>query len=461
MKSAVFVSAIAVAGAETVNLSFSDCGSSSTHGKINGLSPDSIQVPGKTTVVGSGALDADQTSASFSLKVKKGIIPFVSGKGSLCEDTTISLPLGAGSFTVKGMDCPIKAGDVSVSVDLDLASSLFEDGENSLMTIHIDANADDTGDQVLCMDIDASLGLNSASAWEEFKARYGKVYNGPDHEAEHRQVYEVNMQWAAENSNAEVQFGENMFADLTQDQYRVTAGLGFKPNSLSNLPHLGVHEYNGEELAASVDWTTKGAVTAVKDQGQCGSCWAFSTTGGLEGAWQISSGSLKSLSEQQFVDCDKSGSDGCQGGDMATAFQWAESKSIATESSYPYKARDGSCKSSFTTAIPQGGVTGYKSVGQSTNALKSALQTGPVSVAIEADQMAFQLYSGGVLSSGCGTNLDHGVLAVGYTSNAFKVKNSWGKSWGESGYLQISTTGNVCGIHSEAVYPTVSASVAV
>jgi len=112
------------------------------------------------------------------------------------------------------------------------------------------------------------------------------------------------------------------------------------------------------------------------------------------------------------------------------------------------------------TAIPKGGVTGYKSVGQSTDALKSALATGPVSVAIEADQMAFQLYSGGVLSSGCGTNLDHGVLAVGYDSNSFKVKNSWGSSWGENGYLQISTSGNTCGIHSDASYPTVSASLA-
>merc|ERR1712100_545171 len=105
--------------------------------------------------------------------------------------------------------------------------------------------------------------------------------------------------------------------------------------------------------------------------------------------------------------------------------------------------------------------TGYKSVGQSTDSLKSALNLGPVSVAIEADQMAFQMYSGGVLKSGCGTNLDHGVLAVGYTADAFKVKNSWGSSWGESGYLQISTDGNTSGIHSEAVYPTVSASVSV
>merc|ERR1712100_153945 len=175
-----------------------------------------------------------------------------------------------------------------------------------------------------------------------------------------------------------------------------------------------------------------------------------------EGAWQIASGSLTSMSEQQLVDCSKQNS-GCNGGSMELAFNFAGTVNVATEASYPYTARDGSCKTSYSTAIPQGGVTGYKSVGQSTESLKSALQTGPVSVAIEADQMAFQLYSGGVLSSGCGTNLDHGVLAVGYTDSAFKVKNSLGTSWGANGYLQISQSGNTCGIHSDASYPTVSA----
>merc|ERR1712078_277394 len=187
---------------------------------------------------------------------------------------------------------------------------------------------------------------------------------------------------------------------------------------------------------------------------------AFSTTGGMEGAWQIGSGSLKSLSEQQLVDCSTQNS-GCNGGSMELAFNYAGTTNVATESSYPYTARDGSCKSSYTTAIPKGGITGYKSVGQSTNSLKSAIQNGPVSVAIEADQMSFQMYSGGVLSSGCGTNLDHGVLAVGYDSTSFKVKNSWGASWGANGYVQISQSGNTCGIHSDASYPTVSSSVAV
>merc|ERR1712232_680791 len=147
------------------------------------------------------------------------------------------------------------------------------------------------------------------------------------------------------------------------------------------------------------------------------------------------------------------------------AFERAETNNLKTESSYPYKGTDGTCQSSGTTAIPAGGITGYKSVGQSTADLKSAINVNPVSVAIEADQLAFQLYSGGILENkggffgSCGTNLDHGVLAVGYGDGYFKVKNSWGASWGENGYLKISDQGNTCGIHSDATYPTVSAAV--
>merc|ERR1712224_1157101 len=122
----------------------------------------------------------------------------------------------------------------------------------------------------------------------------------------------------------------------------------------------------------------------------------------------------------------------------------------------------GSCKSSgYTWGIPRGGITGYRSVGTSTQSLMSALQQNPVSVAIEADQNAFQGYSGGIIKSGCGTNLDHGVLAVGYDSSQgyFLVKNSWGASWGDAGYVKLSTSGNTCGIHSGASYPMVSATV--
>merc|ERR1712046_522566 len=138
-------------------------------------------------------------------------------------------------------------------------------------------------------------------------------------------------------------------------------------------------------------------------------------------------------------------------------FTWAQSQSIATEDSYPYTARDGSCKSSFSTAIPSGGVTGYKDVAQSASALKSALLNSPISVAIEADQAAFQQYTGGVIKSGCGSQLDHGVLAVGINDDgSIKVKNSWGASWGVNGFVNIDAS--QCGITNSASYPVVSGS---
>merc|ERR1712190_48291 len=178
--------------------------------------------------------------------------------------------------------------------------------------------------------------------------------------------------------------GINQFSDLTADEV-VASYTGLKPESTwADLPHLGTHTYNGEALAESIDWTPKGAVTAVKNQGQCGSCWSFSTTGSLEGAWKIAGNSLTSLSEQQFVDCDKV-DQGCNGGLMDNAFKFAEKNAICTEESYPYTATGGSCqKSSCTVGIPEGGVTGYRDVSaDDEQALMEAVMKQPVSIAIE------------------------------------------------------------------------------
>merc|ERR1719215_451274 len=212
------------------------------------------------------------------------------------------------------------------------------------------------------------------AAWS---ATFGKTYNG-DEAAVRETIYNGNLATYTAHNADETQtytMGPNQFTDLTLEEYQGLNLFGYKKPK-TDLPYLGVHEYAGEELAASIDWRTSGVVTPVKDQGQCGSCWAFSTIGGLEGAWKVATGELTSMSEQQLMDCSKA-NNGCGGGNMESAFAYQKTVNVATETSYPYKGVEGTCRSTgYTTAVQQGGVTGYKSVGTTTAALKSALQLG-------------------------------------------------------------------------------------
>jgi len=305
--------------------------------------------------------------------------------------------------------------------------------------------------------------------WNNFKMTYGKTYNGIDEEQKRFGIFKDNYDFIVKTNAQSLSYklGVNLFTDLTGDEVAASY-TGLKPKSTwADLPHLGTMQYSGKALADSVDWTTKGAVTPVKNQGQCGSCWSFSTTGALEGAWQIAGNTLTSLSEQQFVDCDKV-DQGCNGGLMDNAFQFAEKNAICTEGSYPYKGVDGTCQaSSCTVGIPKGDVTGYKDVAKDDmQALMEAVTQQPVSIAIEADKSAFQSYQSGVLSSTCGTSLDHGVLLVGYGSDNgqdyWKVKNSWGTTYGENGYVRLlrgKGGAGECGLLSgPPSYPVVSGS---
>jgi C1A family cysteine protease len=218
-------------------------------------------------------------------------------------------------------------------------------------------------------------------------------------------------------------------------------------------------------LPASVDWSQSGAVTPVKDQGQCGSCWAFSTTGAVEGALFLTNHSLVSLSEQELVDCSTSeGNQGCNGGLMDYGFEYVVKNGLASEAKYPYTATGpNACKSKGLPVVAR--ISGYKDVPtNSETALMTAIATQPVSVAVEADQDSFQFYSTGVMTKACGTNLDHGVLAVGYGTmggqDYYKVKNSWGADWGMDGYILLGrgakyTSAGQCGIQMDPSYPVV------
>jgi hypothetical protein len=251
----------------------------------------------------------------------------------------------------------------------------------------------------------------------------------------------------------------NKFADLTSAEFKLTYN-GYKPElrrgvrqEVKTLADLRIGAYP----SGSLDWTSKGAVTGVKDQGQCGSCWAFSATGSTESAVYLKYGHLTSLSEQQLVDCSTAqGNAGCNGGLMDSAFKYIESNGLCTEAAYPYTAKNGKCSSTSCSASTNSKLSGYKDVTHTENALGAAVDITPVSIAIEADQSGFQLYKSGVFCGTCGTSLDHGVLAVGYGTDGqdyWKVKNSWGTSWGEAGYIRICRNSNKCGISNEPSYP--------
>jgi C1A family cysteine protease len=247
----------------------------------------------------------------------------------------------------------------------------------------------------------------------------------------------------------------NHMSDWTDDEYK--AILGYKGKKARNTT---VFE-GSNDIPASVNWVEQGAVTPVKNQGQCGSCWSFSATGSMEGRYQIKNGELLSFSEQQLVDCSKTqGNMGCNGGLMDYAFTYAETNMMETEEQYPYKGRQGTCNaqggsvevSDFTDVKPK-----------SPSALAAAVAEGPVSVAIDAGNPLFQLYHGGIMKHFCGQSLDHGVLVVGYGTEKgtdyWLLKNSWGAGWGEKGYFRILRSmdkegeGGVCGLQQDPSFP--------
>ncbi|KDP30997.1 hypothetical protein JCGZ_11373 [Jatropha curcas] len=259
----------------------------------------------------------------------------------------------------------------------------------------------------------------------------------------------------------------NKFADLTSHEFRNSyAGSKIKHHRMFRGTPEGNVSFmyeNVDRVPPSVDWRKKGAVTGVKDQGQCGNCWAFSTVVAVEGINQIKTNKLVSLSEQELVDCDTEQDQGCDGGLMDYAFEFIKQKGgLTTEANYPYEAEDGTCDSKKENS-PAVSIDGYEKVPENDeNALLKAVANQPVSVAIDAGGSDFQFYSEGVFTGSCGTELDHGVAIVGYgtTLDGTKywiVKNSWGEEWGEKGYIRmkrgISEKEGLCGIAMEASYP--------
>jgi C1A family cysteine protease len=295
----------------------------------------------------------------------------------------------------------------------------------------------------------ASAAHDFVSEFEAFKAAHHKTYPTAVEEARRYHIFAENMKMAAklQQSNPQATFGAGVFADISKEEFssRHNAQQHFAARTHHatplHLPTLGV---------TNIDWRTKGAVTAVKNQGQCGSCWSFSTTGNIEGQWFLAGNPLVSLSEQMFVSCDTI-DEGCNGGLMENAYTWVVNDHqgiVYTEASYPYVSGNGNVPSCSTA----GGVTGAVINGQldlpkdeDAMGLWCGLK-GPIAIGVDAT--SWQTYMGGIMTNCISSAVDHGVLIVGFNDvNSppyWIIKNSWGPTWGEEGYIRVEKGTNQC-----------------
>ena len=313
------------------------------------------------------------------------------------------------------------------------------------------------------------ISAKSSMHFSEFINKYDKTYS--DTELVYRlEVFTDNLKKIEDHNSKGHSWtmDVNQFADLTADEFKTQHTCLDNRHILPQTKHVRFDNsfINVSSLPKELDWVSKGVVTPVKDQGQCGSCWAFSSTGSVEGAYAIATGKLTSFSEQQLLDCSGSyGNLACQGGIYFYSWDYGKKTALCSESDYPYKGVGGTCKkcTGVTTVDSYVEVTP-----NSESALQQAVSLGPVSIAIEADTSVFQFYSSGVMdSTSCGTNLDHAVLVTGWGElngkQYWNVKNSWGSSWGSKGYILLgrnsSNKSGVCGLAMEPGYPVISSKV--
>ncbi|XP_062013009.1 zingipain-2-like [Rosa rugosa] len=301
----------------------------------------------------------------------------------------------------------------------------------------------------------------------QWMARHGRAYKDHVEKEKRFKIFKDNVEFIESfnrGGNQPYSLRINEFADQTNEEFLTSrSGYNFQSPDLMSSSESSFRYDNVTAVPSSMDWREKGAVTPVKDQGDCGCCWAFSAVAATEGITKLKTGKLVSLSEQQLVDCDTR-SAGCQGGLMDYAFKFIiRNKGLAAQANYPYQGVDGICMRNMEES-PAAKITGYEVVPNNEEALLKAVANQPVSVAIDASGIAMQFYSSGVFTGQCGSQLDHGVTAVGYGTSDddgtkfWLLKNSWGRSWGEDGYIRIqrdvNVRGGLCGVTKQASYPT-------
>ncbi|KAI9120095.1 hypothetical protein K1719_009064 [Acacia pycnantha] len=301
---------------------------------------------------------------------------------------------------------------------------------------------------------------------EQWMIQHGRVYKDIQEKEKRFNIFKQNVEYIEgfnRDGTKPYKLGLNQFADLTNEEF-TTSRNRFKGHMCSSITRTPSFKYeNVSGVPSSVDWRQQGAVTPIKNQGECGCCWAFSAVAATEGITKLSTGKLISLSEQELVDCDTGVDQGCEGGLMDDAFKFIiKNNGINSEADYPYKGVDGSCNAN-EEGNHVASIKGYEDVpANSEQALQKAVVNQPVSVAIDASGSDFQFYKSGIFTGSCGTELDHGVTAVGYgvndSSEYWLVKNSWGTEWGEEGYIRmqrnVDAQEGLCGIAMQASYPT-------
>ena len=296
--------------------------------------------------------------------------------------------------------------------------------------------------------------------FQKFIKKYQKKYDSINEFLARYEVFRMNVMETFKEENSLYQTGITKFSDLTKQEFAKTyLNLNYDAMAMANFDPYIVKVSNAAPSA--YDWRDYGRVSAVKDQGSCGSCWAFATVANLEGLYYANKGVMKTFSEQMLVDCDTSDS-GCNGGLMEYSFTWLKKNGgIMTDTDYPYKGTKQTCKSDKTKYVDMT-ITGYKKLGSSWSTwsavdedeIKEFLyQTGPLAIALNADPL--QTYSSGILdltSTKCpSSGINHAVTLVGYgtqsSTDYWIIKNSWGKSWGESGYFRIRRGNGTCGVN--------------
>ncbi|XP_021288317.1 zingipain-1-like [Herrania umbratica] len=309
--------------------------------------------------------------------------------------------------------------------------------------------------------------LNEATIAEHelWMAQYGRTYQTKTEKDRRFKIFKENLEYIQSFNNAgnrSFKLGINEFADMSHDEF-VATRTGYKnPGNLATSSPFTYAEFT--DVPTSLDWREKGAVTPVKDQRDCGCCWAFAAVAATEGINQIKTGKLISLSEQQLLDCSTNGNNhGCDGGSKTDAFQYImQTGGLTTEDNYPYQATQGTCDKE-KEASHVADISNFARVpANSEEELLKAVSNQPVTISIEASGMDFKFYKSGIFTGDCGTNLHHAVTIVGFGTSEdgidyWLVKNSWNQSWGENGYIKmqrnVDAPEGLCGLAIRPAYP--------